>query len=464
MCGICGIIDRDANVVNIAYFMLLWLQHRGQEAFGFGITDGKLVTAEKWEGRVDRFGPPQFAKLTRGGGIKPRAAVGHVRYSNTGSNTPENYQPFTARTKFGKIAIVHNGNLINTQEILAFLEEHGYDPDGTSDSELIALLIAHQSRVSHASNIEEAIRIAVSQLQGSFSLIIMTTRQLIGLRDPWGIRPLCFGRLNGSGSVFASESCALDTIGAEWVCDLDAGEMIVADLEGNYGISLVLPKICEKMCIFEHIYFAGPGSVMHSRFLETVRRHMGEELWLEHPVKVGDPSEWVVGAVPNTGIPAAQGYAEASGLELRRIFIKNEYVGRTFIQPDERLRSLDVKLKLLCTKREVRGKKVVVIEDSIVRATTTSQLVPLLKEAGAEEVHMRITSPPYKWCCPLGTDTQDPAKLIAATKSVEEIRQHIGADSLGYLSLQGVINAIDPTPGYGFCTGCFNAEYPLELP
>lgn len=290
----------------------------------------------------------------------------------------------------------------------------------------------------------------------------MTNHKLFGLRDPWGIRPLSFGRLNSSGAIFASESCALDTIGAEWICDLSAGEMITAGLDGRFQKEQILPKICEKMCIFEHIYFAGPGSVIHGRFLETARRHMGEELWLEHPVTVDNPEEWVVVAVPNTGIPAAQGYAEASGLELRRGFVKNEYVFRTFIEPDERLRETAIRLKLQCLRREVRNKKVVLIEDSIVRGTTTRQLIPILKAAGAIEVHLRITSPPYKYCCNLGTDTQDPDKLIASKyDTVEEICADIGADSLGYLSLQGVIKAIDSTPEYGFCTGCFNREYPL---
>ena len=299
--------------------------------------------------------------------------------------------------------------------------------------------------------------------------MIMTTRKLIGIRDPWGIRPLSLGKINSDHFLLSSETCAFEPFGGEHLSDLGPGEMIVIE-DGKYCSSQLLPQVCKNLCIFEFIYFASPGSILYDRLLQTARRHMGERLFEEHPVKIDNPNEWVVGGVPNTGTPGAKGYAEASGLEIRELLLKNGYIGRTFIQPSQRLRSVGVRSKLQVLPREVRGKKVVLVEDSIVRGTTTGQIVNLLFKAGAQEVHMRITSPPYKYRCLMGIDTQYPEELIAATKSVDEIRQEIGATSLGYLSLEGVIQSINhekslsPIPSDHFCSACFNGQYPFKIP
>jgi len=460
MCGICGAYYFGGDPTNLVYYMQYTLQHRGQESFGIAATDGRKIVVTKKEGLVSTFTENDHKKLLRNGNFTPTIAVGHNRYSNTGGDDIENYQPFIVQTKFGKIALCHNGNIPDTSSMKKILDKKNYGLDGDSDSEMIAQMIAYCSYGDSVQSIEEAIQMALKTVKGAYSIIIMTTDSLIGLRDPWGIRPLSLARINGSGFAFSSETSATETIDAEWICDLAAGEMIIIDKDGNINQIKMFDQVSENLCIFEHIYFAAPASVIHERYLKTARRHMGERLYAEHPVEIFNKSEWIVGGVPDTGLPAAQGYAEASGLEYRDLFQRNRAIGRTFIQPEQRLRELGVRLKLLPYSREIRGKKVVVVEDSIVRGTTMVQLVALLRSAGAAEVHVRISSPPYRYKCLLGTDTQRTKELIASENSVEEIRQRIGADSLGYLSLEGLIKAINPVPGYGFCTGCFDQNYP----
>ncbi|MEI6039816.1 MAG: amidophosphoribosyltransferase [Candidatus Berkelbacteria bacterium] len=464
MCGIVGVIERNGeDLIGLVYFMLLWSQNRGQEAAGISLTDGKQVIKETWEGRVDRFDDDNLGRLVLDSGERASTAIGQVRYTNTGSNTKANFQPFTVSTKFGNIAVAHNGNLPNTTDLYNLLVCKGFEPDGTSDSELIARSIAYFSRFDEVNCIEDAIRAATVGLKGSFSLIVMTKTKLIGLRDPWGIRPLSFGQFNDQGYAFASETSAFDCLGIEWICDLGAGEMIIADHDGDYKKIQLLPKICEKMCMFEWIYFTFPGTVIFDRLVETARRHMGERLFYEHPVDCKNLDEWIVCATPNTGIPAGLGYAAASGIEYRRGLIKNDFVGRTFMQPSEHLRARMVDMKHMKLRREVNGKKIVLIDDSVVRGHSMRKLVPSLRKVGAKEIHVRITAPPYKHTCFLGTDTQRIHELIASRMTEEEICQYIGADSLGYLSLEGVINSIDPLPGYGFCTGCFDQNYPFSM-
>ena len=464
MCGISGVKYPGGDPVDLVYFMEYCLQHRGQEAFGIAATDGERIAVSKHDGLVSTFTKSAYNRLVRNGKFMPTMAIAHNRYSNTGDDDYENYQPFIVQTRFGKIALAHNGNIPDMSAVKKKLHQGGFEPDGDTDSEMIAQLIAFCSYKSHVQSIEEAIATAVRQLKGSFSIIVMTNDKLIGLRDPWGIRPLCVAQLNGSGFAFSSETSAVEAIGADWLYDLEAGEMVIVDQDNNLIRSQIFDQTSENICIFEYIYFSAPASVMHDRLLKTARRHMGNRLWQEHPVNLVDINDWIVGGVPDTGVPAAQGYAEESGILYRDIFQRNRAIGRTFISPDQRLRDLGVKIKLLPYRREIRGKKLVVVEDSIVRSTTMGQLVPMLREAGAAEVHVRISSPPYMHRCLLGTDTQRTKDLIAARMTVDEICAHIGADSLGYLSLEGLIESIDPLPGAGFCTGCFNLNYPFEMP
>jgi len=339
-CGVFGIYAPGENVSNLTYFGNLALQHRGQESAGIATSDGIEIRVEKQAGRVDRFTEEQLSKLQ---GSNPEAfiAIGHNRYSNTGSNIYENYQPFIVETVLGSLALAHNGNLVNPDQIAKKLKDVGIEPKGSSDSELIALLIGLECKSQPS--FEKAIAVAAKSLIGSFSLVIMTRNQLIGLRDPWGIRPLSLGRLNGSHYLLASETCAFEAIGAKFIKDVKPGEMVVVTRDTEPTCYQELTQVCSKLCIFCFIYFASPGSILYDRLLQTARRHMGESLWEEHPVIVDDPHDWIVCGIPNTGGPGAKGFADASGLEERTAFIKNPYVGRTFIQPDQRLRELGVR-------------------------------------------------------------------------------------------------------------------------
>ncbi|MCS7190663.1 MAG: amidophosphoribosyltransferase, partial [Fimbriimonadales bacterium] len=386
--------------------------------------------------------------------LQGHIAVGHTRYSTTGSSTLRNVQPITCSTEQGNIAVAHNGNLVNAHRLRAWLEAEGEQFESTNDSEVIVRLIARALEAGEG--IVEAIRQMMAQVEGAYSLAILTPTQLIGVRDPFGVRPLCLGRLEGAW-VLASETCALPPIGAEYVRDVLPGEIVVIDAAGVHSYEGV-PSTQEALCMFELIYFARPDSHLYGRLLYEVRRRMGRILAREHPVEAD-----LVIPVPDSGVPAAVGYAAESGIPYGDGLIKNRYAPRTFIQPDQRLREQSVRLKLTPLREVIAGKRLVVVDDSIVRGTTTRQIVRLLFEAGAREVHMRITAPPIRFPCHYGIDMATQRELVAAHHTVEDVRRQIGATSLGYLSIEGLLQAAGQ-PRHRFCLACFNGEYPIPIP
>ena len=447
-CGIIGIYAPGEDVARLAYFGLFALQHRGQESAGVAVSDGVRIHVHKDMGLVTQVFSEEVLSTLRG-----HIAVGHTRYSTTGSSVLRNVQPLHCEGRQGCIALAHNGDLINASEIRSEMEADGVVFETTSDSEVIAKLIS----TSHAGTVEEATAETMQRIKGAYSIVIPTKNKLIAIRDPYGIRPLCIGGLNGSHYVAASETCALNVIGASYIREVEPGEMVVIDDEG-FRESQVLPIERHALCIFEFIYFARPDSSMYGRTLHEARRRMGHELAREHPV----PNAHVVFPIPNTGTPAAIGFAEASRIPYAEGVIKNHYVHRTFIQPDQRMRDLGVRMKLNPLKETLAGRRVVMVEDSIVRGTTTGQIVKMIRDAGAVEVHVRIASPPYKYPCFYGIDTAAQNELIAAKLSVEEIREYIGADSLGYLSMNGLIRAIGVKKD-NFCRACLDGKYPVSI-
>lgn len=447
-CGVTGIYAPGEDAARLAFFSLFALQHRGQESAGIAVSDGSHITIEKDMGLVTQiFTEDRLSRLS--GGI----AIGHTRYSTTGSSVLRNVQPMECDCKNGCFALAHNGDLINASEIRSEMEAEGVVFETTNDSEVIARLIA----ISSASSIEEAITEAMRRIKGAYSVVILTRQKLIAIRDPYGIRPLCVGQLNGNQYVIASETCALNVIGARYIRAVEPGEMIVIDEHGMKEIRAV-PLVRHALCVFEFIYFARPDSLMYGRTLHEARRRMGHELAREHPA----PGAHIVFPIPDTGTPAAIGFAEASRTPYAEGVIKNRYIHRTFIQPDQRMRDLGVRMKLTTLKESLAGRRVVMVEDSIVRGTTTGQTVKMIREAGAVEVHVRIASPPYKFPCFYGIDTASQNELIAAKLSVDEIRDYIGADSLGYLSLQGLTRAIG-VKKENFCRACLDGRYPIEV-
>jgi|LSQX01.1.fsa_nt_gb amidophosphoribosyltransferase len=447
-CGVFGIYAPGEDVSRLTYFGLFALQHRGQESAGIAVSDGTRLSQRKAMGLVTRVFNEEVLQELRG-----NLAIGHVRYSTTGSSTLINAQPITVPTRFGTIAVAQNGNLVNCRALRAELEEEGITFEGTNDSEVIAHLIAR----APGDDLVEAITHAVARLQGGYSLVILAPDQVIGLRDPHAIRPLCIGRLNHQSHVIASETCALNVVGARFMREVEPGELVVIDREGLREVQ-AMPQAGKRLCLFEFIYFARPDSYLYGRSLHMARRRMGHILAEEHPVEAD-----VVIPVPDTGTPAAIGYAERSHIPFGEGLIKNRYIGRTFIQPDQRLRDLGIRMKLTPLVETLAGQRVVMVDDSIVRGTTTMRIVRLLREAGAREVHVRVSSPPDRYPCHYGIDTGDRGELIAAKHSVEEIRQFIGADSLGYLSLRGVVRAIGLHRG-AFCRACFDGHYPVPIP
>ena len=452
-CGVFGIYAPGLDVARITYFGLFALQHRGQESAGIAVTDGRETTVYKEMGLVSRVFTEEALSSLSG-----FAAIGHTRYSTTGSSLACNAQPMTADSSIGKIAIAHNGNLTNTTTLREELESVGVQFDTTTDSEIIVRLIA-QEVDCNGGDIVEAIKIAIMRMQGAFSVTVMTSKGIYGFRDPWGIRPLCLGKLNGHYHVIASETTALDVIGATFLQEIGAGELVVIENEDMPVFHLLTDNLKPSMCMFEFIYVARPDSNIYGRSIHLSRRRMGQELAREHPVEAD-----IVISVPDTGTPAAIGYAEASKIPYGEGLIKNRYIHRTFIQPDQRLRERGVRMKLNPLRETLSGKRVIVVEDSIVRGTTTKNIVKVLREAGAIEVHLRISSPPYKWPCFYGIDTFERNQLIAARlKDLEEIREEIGADTLGYLSIEGMIRAVS-LPQNIFCLACLNGKYPVEIP
>ncbi|MBR8838499.1 MAG: amidophosphoribosyltransferase [Stigonema ocellatum SAG 48.90 = DSM 106950] len=451
-CGVFGICAPGEDVAKLTYFGLYALQHRGQESAGIATFEGTQVHLHKDMGLVSQvFNEPILSHLT--GSI----AVGHTRYSTTGSSRKVNAQPAVVETRLGKLTLAHNGNLVNTVHLREELLEQKCHLVTTTDSEMIAIAIGQEVDAG-ADWVEGTIR-ALQRCQGAFSLVIGTNSGIMGIRDPNGIRPLVIGTLDDHPVryVLASETCALDIIGAEYLREVAPGELVWIDEAGltSYQWS---QKPQRKLCIFEMIYFARPDSVMHNESLYSYRMRLGRQLAEESPVEAD-----IVFGVPDSGIPAAIGYSQSSGIPYVEGLIKNRYVGRTFIQPTQTMRESGIRMKLNPLKDVIYGKRVVIVDDSIVRGTTSRQLVKALHEAGAVEVHMRISSPPVTHPCFYGIDTDSQDQLIAATKSVEEITKQLEVDSLAYLSWKGMLEATREDP-QSFCSACFTGNYPISIP
>ena len=450
-CGVFGIYRRSGEgVVAEAYHALYALQHRGQESCGIAINHDGVISCHKDVGLVtDVFTHDVLAKMQEGS-----MAVGHCRYGTTGTLNRENAQPMLINHRKGSMAVCHNGNLTNAFDLRDELEQKGAIFHTTSDTEVIAYIITQQ-RLQCAS-IEEAVLSSMRLLKGAYSLVIMSSTKLIAARDPHGFRPLCMGHI-GEDVVFASESCALDAIGATFDRDIEAGEVVV--VTGNEVKSYKVEGAChDGMCVFEYIYFARPDSVVDGSSVHEARLRAGAFLALEHSVQ----ADVVIGA-PDSGIDAAVGYARQSGIPYGIGFIKNKYIGRTFIQPSQKQRMNSVRIKLNAVSSTVKGKRVVLVDDSIVRGTTSKHTVQLLRDAGAKEVHYRLSSPPFIRPCYFGTDIDSTENLIAANHTVEEIREIIGVDSLGFLSVDAC-DKLAAGSKCGFCKGCFTGVYPAEEP
>ena len=452
-CGVFGVFARETtDVASLAYYALYALQHRGQESAGIAVNDDGVFTAYRDVGLVSEVFPKERLQALGTGSI----AVGHVRYGTTGSDNKRNVQPILVNHFKGRMALAHNGNLTNSQELRQKLESSGSIFHTTTDSEVIAYIIV-QERLK-TSSIEAAVSAAMGHIEGAYSLVISSPTKLIAVRDPHGFRPLCMGHLKDGSVVFASESCALDAIGAEFDRDILPGEIVVADKNGVRSDTSHCGKAEKRLCVFEFIYFARPDSVIDGSSVHIARQRAGAFLALEHPVQ----ADIVIG-VPDSGLDAAMGYARQSGIPYGIGFIKNKYIGRTFISPTQDLRENEVNIKLNPIRSMVEGKRVVLIDDSIVRGTTCRRTIDLLRKAGAKEIHMRVSAPPFVSECYYGTDIDDKNKLIANHHTVEEIAEIIGVDSLGYLSIEDVVKLADNTQG-GFCTACFGGGYPTAIP
>ncbi len=448
-CGVFGVYGTGEDVARIAFFGIFSLQHRGQESAGIAASDGAKIRMHRDMGLVTQvFQEDRLVEL------RGHVAIGHTRYSTTGSSILRNVQPMLCDCDLGSVALAHNGDLINAAAIRDEIQAQGIEFETTNDSEVIIKLIANSS----ACTIEDAVAEAMGRIRGAYAVLVMTHDKLIGIRDPHGIRPLCVGRLNGTEYVIASETCALNTIGAQFIREVEPGEMIVIDSDGMTERQAV-PREGSALCIFEYVYFARPDSRMYGRTMHDARRRMGHELAKEHPAR----GAHIVFPIPDTGTPHAIGFAEASRIPYSEGVIKNRYIHRTFIQPDQRMRELGVRMKLTPLKESLSGRRVVMVEDSIVRGTTIGPTIKMIREAGAVEVHVRIASPPYRHPCFYGIDTANQNELIASKLSVEEIRQYIGADSLGYLSLPGLIRAIGVKKDK-LCCACLDGKYPVDIP
>jgi amidophosphoribosyltransferase len=444
-CGLFGIVGHP-EAANVTYLGLYALQHRGQESAGIAATDGDNFHVEKSMGWVaDVFGPERLKRLP---GTR---AIGHVRYSTAGSSNLRNAQPITAKTARGPIAIAHNGNLTNAEALRREMVREGAIFQSNSDTEVILHLLAR----APAGSLEEQIRFALGQVQGAYSLLILTREALYAIRDPHGFRPLTLGRL-GDAWMVASETCALDLIEARPEREVEPGEMVVIDASGVTSVR-ISPAGERLQCVFEYVYFARPDSVLWGRSVHAVRKEMGRQLAREHPVDAD-----IVIPVPDSGTSAALGLSEESGIPYEMGLIRNHYVGRTFIEPKQGIRHFGVKVKLNPMRETLEGRRVIVVDDSIVRGTTSRKIVKMVRSAGAREVHMRISSPPIQWPCYYGIDTPTRKELIGASHHVDEIRRYLGADSVGYLSLDGMLKATGTDPG-SFCHACFTGTYRVGL-
>ena len=446
-CGVFGIYGHT-EAANLAYLGLYALQHRGQESVGIATSDGERLEIHKAMGYVaDNFSESTFARLAG------TSAVGHVRYSTSGESGIKNAQPILIDCSHGEIAICHNGNLVNAQELREQLVSQGSIFQTTSDTEVLLHLYAR----SQAVGIEQALVEAVTQAQGAFSLVLLTKDRLIAVRDPHGFRPLTLGRL-GDATVVCSETCALDLIDAKWIRDIEPGEMLIVGPEGEKSLH-PFPPAPSAHCIFEHVYFSRPDSYVFGLSVNEVRTEFGRRLAREQPALTAD----VVVPIPDSGVCAATGYAEEAGLPMKMGLIRNHYVGRTFIEPQQSIRHFGVRVKLNPVRSILHGKSVVLVDDSIVRGTTSRKIVKMVRAAGATEVHMRISCPPTISPCFYGVDTPRRAELIAATHSLEEIQRYIGADSLGYLSVDGLLGSVGSKRA-SYCTSCYTGNYPVAFP
>ena len=444
-CGIFGVYAPGVDVARLTFFALYALQHRGQESAGIATTDGEKTYIHTAMGLVGQAFTEDELSCLEG-----HIAIGHNRYSTTGASHATNSQPIVLEIDSTQVALGHNGNIVNAKFLRDELTELGHEFSTTTDSEVIAKLILSSTERSLA----RKIRYAMRRLQGAYSLVIMTKDRLIGVRDPMGVRPLCLGTIDG-GWVIASESCAFDHIGAQFVREIEPGEITVISKNGVRRYKEESDR--KALCIFEYIYFARPDSVIQGKLLYQARQAMGEILAREYPVE----ADMVMG-VPDSATAAGIGYARAAGIPYCEGLLKNRYVGRTFIEPDQRLRDLGVKLKFNPLSEIITGKRLVVIDDSIVRGTTTPRVVGLLKRAGVKEVHLRICAPPIRYPCFFGVDMATRWELIAAQKTIAQIRNFLGVDSLGYLSIKGLIEAID-LPKDIFCLACFTGDYPVPV-
>ena len=444
-CGVFGIVGHP-EASKLTYLGLYALQHRGQESSGIASSDGTDVHFHKNLGLVQEIFTPEVLSHLPGA-----LAIGHTRYSTAGDNTLVNAQPVVIDCNKGKIALGHNGNLTNALEVRRRLEHRGSIFQTTSDTEVIVHLIAR----STARTLAGAIADALAQVEGAYSFLLLTRDEMFAIRDPRGFRPLVLGRLDGAWAA-ASETCAFDLIDAEYVREVEPGEMVRISRAGVESIRFAAEKP-NQHCIFEHVYFSRPDSIVFGRQVNQSRQQLGRLLAREHPVAAD-----LVSPVPDSGVPAAIGYAAESGIPFQMALIRNHYVGRTFIEPEQAIRDFGVKLKLNPVRRMIEGQRVILVDDSIVRGTTSRKIVRLVREAGATEVHMRISCPPTISPCYYGVDTPRRDELIAARHSTEEIREFLGADSLGYLSLPSLRAAVEDTQGK-FCTSCYTGSYPTEL-
>ena len=453
-CGVFGVFSpQTSDVASTAYYGLFALQHRGQESCGIVVNDDGIFQSYKDTGLVnDVFTPQILAELGEG-----NMAVGHVRYGTTGGNDRSNAQPIVVNHIKGRMALAHNGNIVNCEQLRRELELEGSIFSTTSDTEVISYIITKERL--KAPSIEQAVNQAMRRVKGAYSLVIMSPAKLIAVRDAHGFRPLCYGKTEDGRYVVASESCALDAVSAKFIRDIRPGEIVVFDQDGARSITDHCGEADGSLCVFEYIYFARPDSVIDGCSVHNARMRAGAFLALEHPVQAD-----VVIGVPDSGLDAAVGYAKQAGIPYEIGFIKNKYIGRTFIQPGQKSREDKVKIKLNPIADVVRGKRIVMIDDSIVRGTTSARIVKLLREEGAKEIHMRVSAPPFLNPCYYGTDIDSRENLIAASHSVEEIAKIIGVDSLGYLSVESVKQIAKGLHGTGYCTACFDGAYPTEIP
>lgn len=447
-CGIFGIYDPNGDCARSVYYGLYALQHRGQESCGIAANNNRDISQYKDMGLVNEVFTNDILDKLNG-----TMAIGHVRYSTTGESLRENAQPLVLRYSKGNLALAHNGNLVNKNKLLSELSHIGAIFQTTTDTESIAYTIARERLHSHS--VEKAVENSIPHLTGAFSLLIMSPEKLIAVRDPWGFRPLCIGR-RGKAVIFASETCALDSLGADYIRDLEPGEIVVVKNGEMSSIDTYINTRPSSMCIFEYLYFARPDSTICGQLAHDSRLLAGSFLAEEHPADAD-----VVIGVPDSGICAAMGYAEKSGIPYVMGFVKNKYIGRTFIQPSQAMREDSVRIKLNVVKSSVDGKRVVMVDDSIVRGTTSKRIINLLRRAGAKEVHVRSSAPPFLWPCYFGTDIPSRDQLIAANHSMEEICEILGADSIGFLSVDSLMK-IAPRASCGFCNGCFSGKYPVD--